>query len=238
MHLVYLDDSHDQDTRVTTFSAVAIPATRWAETFDAIRSWRQELRDSDGIFITKELHATDFVAGRGRIAPKIVPKGRRCQIFRDGLATFAGLPDVQVFNAARRGAQWGFERLLNRLNRTMQAWDSHVLLICDEGKEAEYTRLVRKMSVYNPIPSRFGVWRDTEQNFKNIPIDRILEDPFFKESDKSYFVQMADWCAFALLRRECPIPSRTKYGVDQAFDALDPICVRATNPNDPLGIVR
>lgn len=238
MHLVYLDDSHDQDTGVTTFSAIAVPADLWLDTFNLIRDWRRSLRDSDGIFVTKELHAWKFVSGRGRIAPRVVPKGRRCQIFRDGLTHFATIPGLKLFNSVNRNLAWGFERLLNRLNRTVQAWDSHIILICDEGKEAEYTRLVRKMSVYNPIPSRFGVWVDTGQSYKNITIDRILEDPFFKQSDKSYFVQIADWCAFALLRKECPVPNRTKYLLDVAFDALGPICVRVTNPGDPLGIVR
>jgi hypothetical protein len=133
---------------------------------------------------------------------------------------------VRLFTAINRRQDWGFERLLNRINRTAHAWDSYALLICDEGKEIEYVRMVRRMSVYNPIPSRFGIWLDSGRDHKSIPIDRILEDPFFKVSDESYFVQMADWCAYAWLRRECPIPSRSKYGLDKAFDALAPnLCV-------------
>lgn len=97
----------------------------------------------------------------------------------------AGLTSLRLFNVCLPNRQdWAFERLLNRINRTMQAWGSHALLICDEGKEADYTRLVRKMSVHNPIPSQFGVWKDTGRATRNIPIDRIIEDPFFKRSDK------------------------------------------------------
>jgi uncharacterized protein DUF3800 len=132
---------------------------------------------------------------------------------------------------------WAFERLLNRINRTMQAWGSHALLICDEGKEAECTRLVRRMGVFNPIPSAYGVWRDSGSMTRNIPIEHIVEDPFFKPSDRSYFIQMADFCAYALLRREHPIPSKTRYGLDKAFNILAPICVTAANRRDPLGII-
>jgi hypothetical protein len=57
MHLIYIDDSHDQDTNNTTFAAIAVPAAKWAATFAAIRAWRRSLRDSDGIYVTKELHA-------------------------------------------------------------------------------------------------------------------------------------------------------------------------------------
>lgn len=38
----------------------------------------------------------------------------------------------------------------------MQTWDSYATLILDEGKEAETTRLLRKMGVYNPVPVYVG----------------------------------------------------------------------------------
>jgi hypothetical protein len=51
-------------------------------------------------------------------------------------------------------------------------------LISDEGKEVAYTRLIRKMGVYNPIPSRMGAWPEGTAT-RNIPIELILEDPVF-----------------------------------------------------------
>ncbi len=120
----------------------------------------------------------------------------------------------------------------------MKAADSQALLICDEGKEADYTRLVRKMSVHNPIPSRFGTWVGSSKTTKNIPLDRIIEDPFFKDSKKSYFIQMADFCAYSLLRKERPLASKTAYGLDKAFALLGPRCVKVANRNDPFGIIR
>lgn len=238
MHLIYIDDSYDQTTKITTFSALSIPEGQWSAIFLAIQEWRRRLRDTDGIYVTKELHAWKFVSGRGKVAPRTVIKYRRCQIFNEGLSLIASLRGPMLFNAALKNQAWAFERLLNRINRTMVAWDSFALLICDEGKEAQYTHLVRKMSVHNPIPSRFGVWKDTGKGYKNIPIDRILEDPFFKQSDKSYFIQMADWCAYALLQRERPIASRKRYGLHKSFERLAPICVLVANRKDPLGIVR
>lgn len=239
MHLVYIDDSQDQQARLYTFAALAVPAERWRATFSEIRQFRRLIRDSDGIFVTKELHAWKFVSGRGRVAPRIVTKGRRCSIFREALAVLARQQDtLSSFNSVLHRQDWAFERLLNRINRTMQAWGSHAMLICDEGKEAEYTRLVRRMGVYNPIPSAYGVWRDSGAMTRNIPVEYIVEDPFFKKSDRSYFIQMADFCAYALLRREVPLPSKSKYGLDTAFNILAPICITAANRRDPLGIIR
>jgi hypothetical protein len=112
-----------------------------------------------------------------------------------------------------------------------------VILICDEGKEQRYIKMARRMSVFNPIPSAFGQW-EGGKNSKNIPVQSIIEDPFFKSSKASYFVQLADFCAYSLLRRERPIPSKTKYGLDQSLYILEPIMVKAACYTDKYGVVR
>ena len=58
----------------------------------------------------------------------------------------------------------------------MEAWDSHAILICDEGKNAEVTRLIRKMRVYNPVPVYVGPGTLQTQN---LATHRIVEDPVF-----------------------------------------------------------
>ncbi len=131
-----------------------------------------------------------------------------------------------------------FERLLNRINRTLQVSDSRAVLICDEGKEVVFTRLVRRMGVYNPIPSSRGVWADTGERTRNLPLDRIIEDPLFKRSEQSYFIQLVDFCAYALLRRERPVESKTRYGLDKAFSLLAPVLVTEASQRDPEGIIR
>jgi hypothetical protein len=66
----------------------------------------------------------------------------------------------------------------------------------------------------------------------------VIEDPFFKKSQQSYFIQLADFCAYALLRRERPLPSKTRYGLDQAFSLLSSILVRQASQRDSEGIIR
>lgn len=236
MYLIYIDDSYEKPT--ITFSAIAIHADHWRNCFDKLKAWRHSLKQSDGILVSKEFHATDFVSGHGRLGPQIVTKFRRSQIFYSSFQMLNKM-NVRIFNACLKSHQdWAFERLLNRINRTMEAWNNHAMLLCDEGKEAEYTRLVRRMSVYNPIPSRFGLWQDTGELTKNITLSKIIEDPIFKNSEKSYFVQLADFCAYGLLRREQHLASKNKYKLHEAFDELKNVVVRACNPRDPMGIIR
>ena len=121
----------------------------------------------------------------------------------------------------------------------MQAQDSYCHLVCDEGKEDYYVKLVRKLRVYNPIPSQFGAWNPGEFA-KNIPIERIIEDPQFKDSRKSYFIQHADFMAFGLLRSEKPTPKIKRHGAHKSLDQLDESLNRVCNKKDPrgMGIIR
>ena len=238
MRLIYIDDSHDQQIHV--FSALVIPEESWHRTFQAVREYRRRLKNEFGIYVHKELHAWKFVSGRGRPSSRIATKWERAEIFKGLLELVSTLPDVYLFNTVfpHRQDERALERLLNRLNRSLLSWNTRGLLILDQGKDAQYTRLVRKMCVYNPIPSMYGQWHGTGTSWQNIPLARIVEDPIFKDSQKSYFIQLVDFCAWALLRRENPVPSKTRYGLDRAFNILDPILFRAASRKDPEGIIR
>jgi hypothetical protein len=239
MYVGYLDDSRDPSTCIVT--ALLVPADSWRNLFERVKAFRASLKQSDGMFTRKEWHATDFVAGRGRIADRTITKGRRAQIFGDLLritATFA--PDGLIaINAvfSRKDELRAYERVLNRIEATMKTKQTRAILVWDSGKEAEYRRLARKMTVHNPIPSKYGMW-STGSPTKNIPLDRVIEDPVFKDSAESYFLQIADFCAYALLRRESPLPSKTKYGMNTIFNVLQPILFLPANAKDPEGICR
>jgi hypothetical protein len=240
MHIVYVDESSDPIAGATTISALVLPEDGWADSFAHMKRFRRDLKQSDGVYVQKELHAWKLVSGRGDIATGIVTKSRRCEIFREHVRLAVDLPGARVFNAVFPTAEVerAIERLLNRINTCVGGRQSHFLLVCDRGKEPVYTRLARRMRVYNPIPSRFGAWDDEGALTKSIPLRWMIEDPFFKDSKQSYFIQLVDMCCFALLRREYPIASRSRYGVDKAFGLLGPVLCREASARDPEGILR
>ncbi len=233
MHIVYLDESGDLSTGILT--ALAIPVNTWQENFEIMKRFRKSLKKTDGINLHTELHAWKFVSGRGFLGDQIVTKYRRCIIFKDTCLLLKQMSGAHLFNAifpANQGER-AFEWLMNRVQRTMEAWDSHCIIVSDEGKEAAYTRIARRMHVYNPIPS--SIYSGSS---RNITISRIVEDPFFKKSERSYFIQLVDFCAYALLRFELPLPSKSKYGIDKVFPELEPALVKEANKKDPFGIIR
>lgn len=232
-----MDDSGDEHIRA--YSALAISEVDWRECIGCVREFRRGLKKKHGIYVTKEFHATDFVAGRGNIAEKVIPKGVRCQIFRETLQMTSRLQSVRLFNAiAPRGQEaLIFERLMNRINTNMRKSGSNAIIFHDEGKD--YTKLIRRLGSFNPIQSMFGSWPGGNP-YKNLPLEHVLEDIVFRKSERSYFIQLADFCAFALFRCEYPLPSRTKYQLDSAFQELHAICIPQCFSKDPkqLGIIR
>lgn len=116
-----------------------------------------------------------------------------------------------------------------------------MMRIADEGRETELRRIARKAAIFNMVGSQFGAW-DDGRPAKNIPTNRLIEDPIFKSSAESYFLQLVDFIAFALLRSEShPVPQRIQqYGLHEAYEKLRPVCATEASPRDPrrLGIVR
>lgn len=251
MDIFYIDESGDylmtaQGTRGFVMSALAIPEESWNTIFTSIKDFRVYLRNRYGIRLAKELHACDFLAGRGVLGPKVVPKGARVQIFQDALSLFAAwdgvgayVVNVYITNGPGKPARdYALERLLNRINRTLLARGRYGILVFDEGRELDVRRMMRRMRVFNPVPSRYGQWPEGSP-IRNITTDRILGDPFFRRSEDDYFVQAVDFIAYALLKQEEPPTARiTRYGLNTMFRVIDPILYRPACPSDPQGISR
>ena len=95
--------------------------------------------------------------------------------------------------------------------------------------------MVRRMKKQNQIWSKYEYGCQISS-----PLDCLVEDPLFKTSKSSYFIQLADMVAFSLLRNEHPIEGKTSPLVATAFNHLDKVLVKQAFSKDPKhkGIVR
>jgi hypothetical protein len=239
MWFAYIDESKDPG-KFCVYTALITSGDRLASTYQKVKTFRRELSRDHGIYMAYELHAWKFAPGRGRPARRTILKDERAEIYRKILQFVVDSQAFVVVSSASTNPQYALERLVNRINKAAAVKSEHALLFFDEGEEAEIRKRLRRMSVYNPIPSKQGTWSYTGQRTRNIPLDRILEDPIFKDSRQSYFIQLADFCAYACLRMERPIPNRSKYGYDNIYEVLKPASRPFINPSDPrgMGIIR
>ena len=237
MHFAYIDDSGDDE--VSCFSALLIPAETWRASLDHLLGARRMMRDSDGIYIAKELHSTDWNGGKGKIARRPVSKARRAELFDFFLSSIAMIPSIQIINACVPLGEKdrAFQFLLQRIENNMRFAGSRCVIFSDEGKS--YDTIRRRMGFFNYIPSRYGAWADGRSS-KNLIAERIIEDLVYRNSARSVFIQAADACAYALLRSERPLASKNKLGLDKSFAILERVLVKRAFAKDPrkLGIIR
>ncbi|HEX6041669.1 DUF3800 domain-containing protein [Longimicrobium sp.] len=244
--IAYIDESYDDE--VFVMSALVVPVAHWRETFEAIKTHRQHLKAVYGIFTSKELHALEFVSGRGRISERMIPKGLRAQLFRETMDMLAGLHHIRVISGAwpMNGTEKrdihakAFSRIAERLQKRALDSGDHILRMVDEGKDVELQKIARRSAVYNMVGSRYGGWENGAPA-KNIPNDRLIEDPIFRSSSRSYFLQLADFISYALLKSETTVtPLVQRYRLNECYDRLKPIIVTKASSKDPrkLGIVR
>ena len=143
MHLVYVDDS--KDGKIICFSAIMIPSEKWLQAFNQLVEMRRIMKERGGVYIKKELHATDWVGGRGNVSDRTITRTERVEIFNWILKQIVALPDATILNAYGRRADEDelFKRLMQRIENTAKKRGSHALVISDEGKN--YDHLLRKM---------------------------------------------------------------------------------------------
>jgi len=247
---MYVDESGDtgllqSPTRYFVLSGVVVHETHWREFLERLIAFRRVLRSAYGLPVRSEIHAAEFINSRVFGLERHI----RLAILRNTLDELAKLtflsitnivvdkygkrPDYDVFNFA-----WGtlfqrFENTLTHGNFPLGRRDDYGMVITDATSGTKLARLVRRMAVHNYIPNdgRYGV------GARNIPIRRVIEDPYGKDSKETLPIQMADVVAYFLHQRLRPNSYVRRQKAQLYFDRLEPILNKRATRFDRLGIV-
>ncbi|EAX48521.1 hypothetical protein TcarDRAFT_1993 [Thermosinus carboxydivorans Nor1] len=105
--------------------------------------------------------------------------------------------------------------------------NAYGMVITDEGNEIHLRKIQRRLRQYNPTSSKFGEWYNNR-------LDRIIEDPFERQSHHSFLIQAADMIVHALYRQENPKGSYKKFNADRLFLHIKPMTIKEAAADDPL----
>ncbi len=178
------------------------------------------------------------------------PLGRDlgCAIFLEALSTVDLLSSLGVYTINvslpnkdyRHPLRAAVTRLLQRFeNNLNKVSPSEYGLVIYDGQEAQHRsmaqRLLRRLQVFNPVPSM--IYKGT---YRDMPIKRILGDPMIRDSADDIFIQLADLVAYALLRQDNPIvhPISVKHGIPRSFSHVSNTWLTVAARGDPQGVVR
>lgn len=210
-HLAYFDESGDSGlikspTKFFVLACVLVPEGSWLEHLDSLIDLRRRLRDRYGIATRPEMKSTDLRRGRGPLLGLMTSPTQRQRLYR-GLMIYQerSMPGLKTFAVAIEKAacavkgceprETAWKYALQRVDRFCKGADSRAILFPDEGHGAFIKRLSRKHRRHQKIPGAFG-------GSLSIPLQRVLEDPNDRESHDSYFIQLADWNAYAAHRSD------------------------------------
>lgn len=241
----YVDESGDpgQNTGVTTHFVLAgflIEANSWLDYLKKIKNFRKSLRRDYGLRTADELHARDIWVGGGDVRRLHLSYKQRRRLFTEIAFFLRRSSEIQILVVSINKAQFGahpvniklyaWKLLIQRFENFLLAEGAHGLVVADEGTEKLIQGQLRKMRLYNPIPSRFGDYYRQE-------IVRILEDPFFRRSKESYFVQLADLISYFCRLRDNPTPRQRMWGLHKTFKIMKPRYLLQASRKDPYGFV-
>lgn len=187
--LYYVDDSGDPRFGWAVYGWVSCSPVGWRI---ALRKWlefRKRLWREYSIPIAKELHATDFINGRGRLSvdPSITHwKDFGREVALECLAFVRDCSEIEVGSAVRQtqevGAAYSAEKAA-LYEKVVRLWDANaadrnafVLITMDgDGSDQSYFKAHRRL----PLDTR-----------------HVIEDPIFHDSKRSQWAQIADLVAF------------------------------------------
>lgn len=253
MYLMYVDESGDSGmvnspTQYFCLSGLVVHEMRWRDLMEQIVEFRRRMKAKYGLGVRDEIHAAEFIRGT---AGKSMRRHDRLNLLKNFADELAGIDYISLTNVVvnkvgkpndfpvfERAWQALFQRFENTLNHRNfpgpQNPDDKGLIICDNTDGGQLTRLMRKMSAYNPIPNqqRYGL------GSRNQPIRAIIEDPHLRDSKDSLLIQASDLSAYLLYQYHAPNSYFRAKGERKMFEKLGPILNRRASPRDPLGIVR
>jgi uncharacterized protein DUF3800 len=212
MWLAYIDESGNSGYKASatfTLGCVLVPAVGWPDAFDGIIGFRRFLRRSFGLRIRDEVKANHLVRGSGAFTALSLGEGIRHDIYRQhmrlleklGLSTFAVvIRKDQIWNTSRDPRDIAWEYLLQRIERLTTKSGTPAMIIHDEGEAGLIRGLARKARRANVAGSSFGT------GTLRRPARLLIDDPVPRDSRQSYFIQLADLCAYAAFRKHYPPP--------------------------------
>lgn len=248
MYLMYVDESGDtglvnSPSRYFTLSGIVVHEKNWRAFIERLVAFRKTLKSVYGLGVRSEIHASEYI----RKPIDDLPKYDRLAILRNTLDEIAKIPDISITNIVvdKLGKPddydvfqkaWGvlFQRFENTMlygNFPGGHKDEFGMVLSDATAGQKLIQMVRRMSVYNPIPSSYGL------GSRNMPIRKIIEDPHFKDSRTSLPVQMADVCAYFLHQKFAPNGYIKRKSAQNYFDRLQPVLNLNASRSNAMGIV-
>lgn len=198
MRIFFVDDSGDQT--IAVLAAISFELDEWRRVLIEWLGWRRWMWKQYGLPTDFELHAQEFVSGRGEISYRdsagIVQKppidsvpGFRKEAYRRSLAQIDRQGGVSVLAVGWQGRTLAeaYAWFITELNELLADLDEEAMVVVDGLDDSSYRPAHRQL---------------------DIKTRRIIEDPLMQSSRHSQLIQMADLVAYAAFQHLVADPEK------------------------------
>lgn len=249
---MYVDESGDcglvkSPTRYFVLSGLVVHELRWRPYLDGLIQFRRSIRHY-GLRLRDEFHSGAFISRPGALVR--IKRHHRLAMIRQFANALASMTDFNIINIVvdKQNKASGYDvfsmawkTLIQRFENTISNHkfpgpsnpDERGFILCDHTDDKKLTKLTRQMHHHNPIPHQPN-WGS---GYRNLPLMYLIEDPSFRDSAHSYFIQAADLCAFLLYQHLAPNSYMCRTSGRNYFTRLDPILCKVASNTNPHGIV-
>jgi hypothetical protein len=217
VHLAYVDETGDTGplskkgaSACYGLGCVLIDINDWASTYDGLVGFRRVLRDQLGVNVRWEIKANYLIRNGGPLRKLGLTPQQRRWIYREhlrllhplGAEAFAIVVDKEKADVSGDACfHMAWESLIQRLERTMNARKSSIMIIHDEGENDAIRKEARRARRFLTAGSRYG------GGYMKMSFPQLIDDPVPRNSQNSYLLQMADLVAYSGWRAYMP-PSK------------------------------
>ncbi|MFI1247907.1 DUF3800 domain-containing protein [Streptomyces anulatus] len=183
-----------------------VPADGWTQRLDILTKMRPSIGKHYGVRLRDEIKANYLLRSRGDLKRYGLGDGQRRDIYQTHIKTlilvssgvFAVVIDKRKMTKPRDPSEIAWKYLMQRLRERSTQSSVPIALVHDEGEEKKIESLHRAF--------RRVSW---DARGALAQASYFVEDLISRKSDDSYFIQIADLCAYAAHRRIVPPDGRS-----------------------------
>jgi hypothetical protein len=199
------------------YTAIIVRDIQWKQALNILKSFRRRISNDGFLDYDKEFHCAEMIDVHKNMVYASISVPDRWKLIEEFSHTIGVLTDFQIIAVVldkKKSKLDSSDYITEIVTKIYQAFNhflnnkrEHGIVFFDRANEQKITTHVRKLLGTGVSDQSSGVE----------PIRWVLEDPFYKVSKDSFFVQSADVTAYTFKEQEFPQSSRKKFDADLIF---------------------
>jgi len=222
MYLLYVDESGDvgiqnSPTKYFVLSAIIVHESTWRKTLDQLVVFRKQLRETKGLKLREEIHCTELINKPKELVR--IKRNDRLDIIKKCIDWLNNQENIKIFSIVKYKTNPNEDVFDRTWFQLLYTFEKHLkseqlkekgIILSDNTDGEKLRNLIRK-----------------QRHEKNNNIDKIIEDPIFRDSRNSLLHQMNDVIAYCVRQNFEPNAYMKKKGGHNYYQRLKNVVIKS-----------